>query len=445
MSLSNFKINFDKELDFSQFSIPSSWNSLYLEEETQYNPPKYPSDLRSKNKIKNFEINTQDIIESGPSSKKNKGEASQEDKICSYCKKQIKTKENFIYCNGICNSPLHITCAEITPTQFKKIKELGNLIKWDCKNCKYNDNSNIMQHMNEQIFKLQRQIDSLMTKFNEINTNLSQINYRTYASILSHNNNINNNTQGIIIKPKNKDTIEKTNKVIQNKINHRSIKAPITSYNITKTGNIIIKSDNKEHTTKLMDLTKRNLGKNYDVRLTKARKPRVVFIGTKENYKNSEDFKMELMDLNYFINSEDQIEIKYQRKSKYLRNNKWIIYAETSGKTFNKIINKFINISWGQCIVKEDFNIRRCMKCCGYGHKTTECRNKQTCSFCGENHKFEECSKNTTPKCINCYLAKTKSGKTSNINHKSNDQKCPIYLKKIEITKNITNYLDNEL
>lgn len=142
----------------------------------------------------------------------------------------------------------------------------------------------------------------------------------------------------------------------------------------------------------------KELANSYKIEITKMKEPRLIIVGLDKEYTN-EEINSQLISLNYYLNEEDKVYIKYARKSK--KSVKWTMYVETNGKTFEKLVNREVNIGWKSCKVYEDLNIMMCYKCCGYGHKTTNCTREQKCYLCAGNHCGRDCKEEKQKKWIN--------------------------------------------
>ncbi|CAH1171330.1 unnamed protein product [Phaedon cochleariae] len=436
------------------YSTLKDWYSDEEDSEARYNPPKYPEcNGNIKKYLQDFIISTQDLLECGTSKSKGNCEKTPNSQCaCGKCLKLIGANESQIVCNGKCENSFHIKCVDISQQELKKILSMKEKILWLCDNCKSfvksskTDNSTTIHNMKnmalimEILLNLEQKIENIPLKINENEPKL------TYASVTNRSIPIDNlitsstiNNHGIIIKPKNStQTITQTNQEIQTKIIPSLAKAPVKSYKNTKKGYVIIKTESKEANKNLMDIMKTKLEEKYEVDLIKQNKPRIAFLGLKRNYENHELLE-EIRNLNYNVDEDDWFDIKYSRQSKFTK--KWIIYAETNGRTYRKLVNREINIGWGQCKVVEDHNILKCYRCCGFGHKTSNCTNKEEiCSFCAGNHSVNKCSKNTKPKCINCFFDKSKNNKEINFMHPSDDKECPIFSRKIQICREHTDY-----
>lgn len=65
--------------------------------------------------------------------------------------------------------------------------------------------------------------------------------------------------------------------------------------------------------------------------------------------------------------------------------------VKTEFETYRKIVAaEKVNITLDRCRV---FDVTRIMRCLGYNHKSTECRNDETCYKLHGQHKTRECNK----------------------------------------------------
>lgn len=89
----------------------------------------------------------------------------------------------------------------------------------------------------------------------------------------------------------------------------------------------------------------------------------------------------------------------------------------------------------------EKVNVKRCLKCLGYNHKSENCTGDKACLKCGENdHEIKDC-KSENSKCINCYNAKLKTKFDQiDINHDVRSLDCPIYRRKLMSERSKINY-----
>lgn len=446
----NVKKNSKNNTQEKTLNLPDGWNSDDSQNYPPYNPPKYPMRSRgTQDFLKNFTISTQDKIECGKSDSFAQIKCIDNAAFCAKCKKSFSENDSVLKCEGKCGHSFHIKCVEITCNQFKKIKQLEDITLWLCTICKTSlqksENNYVANNFNftiDQLEDFKNSFNQIRNDIQNLRSDISKPSTISYASAVKKTPErlVGVNSKKIIIKPKVKEPIDVTNENIKKRINPRLVKAPISDYKTTKNGFVILNSQSKEDTERLYEMVKSELCNDYIVEISKLKKPRVVITGLNQKYESNIELLDELRDLNQSIDDEDLLDIKYTRQSKF--NKKWILYAETNAKTFKKIVNKELNIEWGQCKVFEDLNILRCFRCSSFGHKTKDCKNPQkVCAHCSGNHNKYICKKERL-RCINCFYAKGENGK-GDIGHSSDDVNCPIYAKKIVTSRSRINYEEN--
>lgn len=57
-----------------------------------------------------------------------------------------------------------------------------------------------------------------------------------------------------------------------------------------------------------------------------------------------------------------------------------------------------VNLGWDKCAVFDGIFIRRCYKCLGFGHKSTECSGNNICADCAEVREVQHLCSNENKK-----------------------------------------------
>lgn len=104
------------------------------------------------------------------------------------------------------------------------------------------------------------------------------------------------------------------------------------------------------------------------------------------------------------------------------------VNIQVSSAAYSSIMNeRKLNVGYQKCYVIDDFNIQRCYKCCGYGHKSALCKKTQKCANCAGDHDIREC-KETQQSCINCKRHNDISSKKLETNHAAHNTRiCKFY------------------
>lgn len=447
------------------------------DDESIYLPPKYPKDDIYKNFVNNFKIMTQDKLEAGTSNESNSQKKNINNQInqneelnCGKCYYKFSKKSYSIGCFK-CSKWYCLTCAHISKKELSEIKKSKQ--KWLCVLCNKNiiidekvtiknisniEEENILfkkiiHDLNEKIKllsqklelfekanylkidQIENKIDTLIQKFDETNKKIPS--KELYSEILTKKakHTGTTNLPVLIIKPKTTQSSQKTKKEVQENVNPVAINVSVNKVKNIRNGGIIIKSNSKEEIQNLEQLSKKKLNENYTVQISQLKPPKLVMIGSRKEYQEHELIN-ELRRTNH-IDKDDKIYIKGMRKSNH--SSKYIIYINTIGSTFAKLVNKEISMGWDKCKFKEAFDINVCFKCCQYGHKANNCTKKQICKFCSLNHCYWSCTSEEL-KCVNC----TTSNKQYNTNydylHEANSNQCPIHDYVIEKIKEKINY-----
>ena len=206
----------------------------------------------------------------------------------------------------------------------------------------------------------------------------------------------------------------------------------------TKSGAIVIESHDKYQQEKLKTALKDK--NNITFKEAQNINPMFMVTGIEKGITN-EEFLEEIERLNYEIVNElgfkisDKIKIIAKRQCRNPLKENWILQAQPQiAKWFLK--KGKINFDLVMVYVREHFNLAMCFKCCGFGHVSKYCKEKETCHKCGDEHVSIDCNIDKY-KCPNCQKLKL-----TEINHSARDLQCPIYKRRLERYKNNIIYND---
>lgn len=376
--------------------------------------------------------------------------------LCFMCEHDIdEEEEDFAECDN-CNVLFHLKCANITKKEVNARKN-SKCLKLYCTDCFDKINNSTPEKLKEilaLLYKmdccLQEQktsnlsstielklntLDKKIEKFNSSNndSNVNQFNSKTaYANIVKSGT----VKPAIVIKPKTKQSCTKTFEEISEKIGKNDLK--VCGTRNARDGGIILCCENSTETLKAKQIVNEKLGTSYDVLLPKINSPRIRITNIAPDIPN-EQIVTELKKHNdQIINMDMRLVTVIPRKIRSIQTNEAVL--EVDCESFNKLLElSILSLPWRECKVFEHLHVKRCYKCCGFFHKSTECSQSQNCSRCAGNHKHSDCkSKNLC--CVNCKIANEKFKLNLDTKHHSWSTQCTIYQRRLSSVKNRIEY-----
>lgn len=115
----------------------------------------------------------------------------------------------------------------------------------------------------------------------------------------------------------------------------------------------------------------------------------------------------------------------YQSHTQGFKSHNYIIEVDINAHCTMLELGR-VNIGWERRRVFECFGIIRCFKCCGYGHKSADCKSDETCGKCAGSHRSAECSAEELS-CTNCAQMNRSRKLNMNANHHAFSEECPMY------------------
>lgn len=201
-------------------------------------------------------------------------------------------------------------------------------------------------------------------------------------------------------------------------------------------GGLLLTCQTTDDSERLQQLIEKNTEGKFNVYKPKSKRPTIKVINIRNNY-DKEVLKEVIMAQNSYLHA-SQIEIKYIKEIKHKHT--WTAYIGTDGKAFRDIMdNGRLYIGWDSCKVFEEINVLRCFNCCGFYHKSKDCRLPVTCVKCGKGHNKKDCSETLTC-CINCRRQSEKDNLNRDTNHEASSINCSIYKTKLERVVNQIDY-----
>lgn len=235
----------------------------------------------------------------------------------------------------------------------------------------------------------------------------------------------------LIVKPKEKQGVEKTREALNDKVDPVNLK--ITGVENRRNGTVVIQSENSEEREKIKNAIENELNDGYEIKVPKPIELRVKITDMTFVHEEKEIIEKLKKQNPSISNAEFKIIEKYEIK----RNNKKIynVKMAVDNETYTKMMEaRKVNIGWERCRVFDGTDVTQCLKCRGYNHIAKECRNQEICLRCHGQHKTNQC-KNTEQimKCINCMKMNNKLNMDLDENHFTNNRECPVYQNKLNL------------
>jgi hypothetical protein len=391
---------------------------------------------------------------------------------CAVCKLSVtKKKAPGVQCGGSCKQFFHFDkCAKLTTEECDLIE--SNRLVYVCPACKkkrasiifprrdsvseFEENAKNMpleklleaqkelrddvQKLTGIIEEMQKKIsvfDSVISRFEKVADNLEKKPPQTsekksfknqkvsYASIVQSNKPV------VIVKPKN---IEQLGAETINQI--KSVFDPVENNikgvkSVSK-GGVVITCNDLESTNKCREEIAVKLGDEYEVNVSKQKKPLLKIWGLSEIIEK-EEFVQRLRKQNECVTESACVNVVCIKK-----NPRGVMcLLEADQQTHESLLSAGrVLIGWDSCRVYQHIDILRCFHCSQFGHIAANCRNQLCCAKCCGDHEGIDCESEDV-KCANCVGANERLKLNLDVNHPSFSLKCPSYKRKVQmLTKN---------
>lgn len=358
---------------------------------------------------------------------------------CKKCKSKICRGDKAVMC-CLCSCWQHATCSKISDSNYKSITELGSLVMWFCDADRRKLKSLLVAESNDREDVLLKEIEKVSSKLDEVKQSLDN-NPRTmsYAEIVSGATRSTTKTVGMIIKPKenNINSVD-TEKTIRTSINLLKINTGVTKIKHVQNGGVFVGARNSSDLLKLRQETEKVMGNGYDVYIPKFRRPKVVIRGVQKEY-NYDDFRNELIGTNPGFDDDDALKVVHHKQIKLNNVTKWMYFIEVSGRTFDKIVDRYLNLDFNSYLVREYVDVLRCYKCQKYGHKSALCKSQQSCGKCGGLHDFKNCQADFV-ECVNCKEHNERNSIKVAVSHVCGSSECHIQIAAMKKQKERIDY-----
>lgn len=153
----------------------------------------------------------------------------------------------------------------------------------------------------------------------------------------------------------------------------------------------------------LEKLIAKKLGPDYNVTQPRKVYPQLIISNIEKEYSEDELWE-EIKSTNHGFKDEDQIKLVHTKNYKNKQGlTKWAFIIQAIPSTFEKLVERYVNVNFNARFVKEHVTVPRCFNCQSYGHRGAMCSFPSICSRCAANHKTSECKKELHElSCVNC-------------------------------------------
>jgi hypothetical protein len=247
----------------------------------------------------------------------------------------------------------------------------------------------------------------------------------------------------VVLVPKDKEQKREATKSTLKKANIDPADFSVRGIGNAGNNGMIIRCSNDEDCEKLVSKASEALGDDYVVRKPMQRLPRFKILKVDEPETDDEKFLDDLINQNEWMENANKYEIVKREQVKSRGHdivNCVNIVIQTDGESFDVVMkNRKICVGWEFYKVVDNFYIRRCYKCYGFNHEAAACSNPLSCSRCSGSHLIKDC-RSKVERCNNCVEANKRLKLNLNENHSAWSNECPVYKRKLAISKRAISY-----
>lgn len=170
----------------------------------------------------------------------------------------------------------------------------------------------------------------------------------------------------VIVKPIKTQKSDKTIKEIQSIVDSKNSEANVSGVKEMKNGGILIKSNSQKDALLVTREIERRAGKKYAVETETLSDPCVKIVGINDEYTTEE---LEEIILRKNCQGIENPIVKVFNTVFIESKGTYTAYCGVNTSVYARINkSKRVFIGWQSCAVYDNLNMRRCLRCCGYGH-----------------------------------------------------------------------------
>jgi hypothetical protein len=381
------------------------------------------------------------------------------------CAVPFKDKDEIVQCGGSCKAKFHQHCSLLNKAAYEIVAK-NTSVTYRCIKCQAEEGTimSLLEKVRLQLCKMERKNDD---QFSLIDKRFTGIEKGMIEGEKQVRQDITKAIDECSQKPQEKwtDVVRSSKKKKTTSVVHIAPKDKTQKSDVTKTairnvlnaadfsvsgiqnasnGSVLIECDSDCASSSLLAQATLKLSEKFDVKKPLKRLPRIKILKIEGATENDDDFLADLKANNPYINDKVELirreEVKVRgKKIENLSN----VVLQLDGETYNKVMSRGkILCRWQSYRVVDNVYIRRCYKCYGFNHNAAECTRDAVCSRCtSTEHNYKEC-KSKDEKCVNCMITNKNLKTRLDLNHSVWSRECPVYKKKLEISKRGIQYID---
>ncbi|XP_074039969.1 uncharacterized protein [Leptinotarsa decemlineata] len=271
---------------------------------------------------------------------------------------------------------------------------------------------------------------------------------RTYASELNRNRG-NEQRQGwttptameeeiVVLKA---DDSTPTARIVGERLRNGGVMSYVEAITRSRNGVVVLKGKDDEGRQMIREALQNE--SRVNVKEGKKPNPHVMLTGVEKGYGDEVLVDLLLEQNPSLVEglAEEDIRGMLVRKRRECRVNRWKknIIVEVNPTLFRRMMRmEVIKLDLADIYVEEHSSVAVCFKCCHFGHTSKICKQDPACNKCGGMHEGRDCRGDRGLNCINCKRAGVRMDVRR---HSALDPKCPVYMRRVELQRRRTNYV----
>lgn len=191
----------------------------------------------------------------------------------------------------------------------------------------------------------------------------------SYASVVKKSKDL-----PVIVKPKDNQQSAVTIVDIKSKITFKVVK--VNGFLKMKDGGVAINCPSQAESIKIIEMAQNKVGEKYSVEIPVPFKPRMKILNVFDEM-TDEEVVDNLKSQNTALENTDIVVkavIKRNNRNNKTDVNGFDVIIEADQDACDTMLSmQSVNLGWSRCRIIEHIYVKRCFKCCGYGHLSADC------------------------------------------------------------------------